>query len=289
MLATSPKPSYAKPAMRKRPHCLYALLLLMPLAGCATSPSNTSTTTVTPGLSGNWQIQTGPTLNTSALVLLTGSLQTQGRVATGIFETYPLCGALPLPSVVNYTGTFDANRNLTLTATPTPIVSVQLAVPADPTTFSSGTIQATGQICNVALSTTAIGVEIPPVSGTFSGAVTAASAPPLPPPLITAGSVSLTLAQSTTPNTSGQFPLTGTIAFTGGSCTTASLPVTGTISGVGFNLTESTNPLTFPTVMVQGTTLLSGSSLQAAVVSFSNAPCATGALTGVYSGTLTRQ
>jgi len=83
MPVPSHPPSYPNPVKRKPAFSAYSLLPLMLLAGCAASPS-TATAPANPGtgISGNWQIQTGPALNTSALVLLTGALQTEGTVAT---------------------------------------------------------------------------------------------------------------------------------------------------------------------------------------------------------------
>ena len=276
---------------------LTVLAATIALTGCSVIASSGSTTpSTTPyiptGLSGNWQIQSGtsltptPTPTSKTPVFLTGALQVQGSQVTGTFNTVALCTTQP---VFNYTGTFDSSTGaLTLATTPLAnVVSLQLAVPTNPTTVAVGTIGIAGEICALVLGPgPAVGVEIASVTGTFAGTVTASSsASP-----ISSGTVSLTLAQSAAPNSSSQFPLAGTLTFTSGSCSNTT-PVSGSISGLGLTLSSSSTPVPGQdNVTLAGATNPTASQLSATGIVFSPSLCSTPASSSTtFTGTLTRQ
>jgi len=261
------------------PHLL--LVSLMPLAGCAAGnfvPINPS-----PGLTGNWQIQSGTAITSgpTSPVFITGALQQQGSQVTGVFTVDSFCTTQP---TFNFTGTVDASGNLALTATPFSVVAVKLAIPTNPTTVANGTLGAFGEICALAWEGPAVGVRIASVTGTFTGPVTAnATTPPAP---ISSGSVSLSLTQASTANASGQFPVAGELTFTGGGCT-SNTAVTGTISGEGIVLGSSAggSSVSFAGATDPATSAIAGSAIQ-----FPAVPCSGGSSTpSSYAGTLTRQ
>jgi hypothetical protein len=97
------------------------------------------------------------------------------------------------------------------------------------------------------------------------------------------GTGTLTLTQSSTPNASGQFPLTGTVTFPAGSDLN-SYPLTGTISGEGLTLNYCSAAVIGPCVSLTGSA--NPAATQIAV------PNLTWAQTGpsyTFTGTLIRQ
>ena len=113
------------------------------------------------------------------------------------------------------------------------------------------------------------------------------------------GSVSVVLTQSATPNAQGQFPLTGSLSFSGGGCSSTTA-VSGTVSGVGVTLASAPGPVVgqkyvsviatidpaASQVIINGT--LSQGSLTDVV--FEPSPCSTVASSSsTYYGTLTLQ
>ena len=269
------------------------LVCLMPLAGCATGTFNTlATLTTSPNtLTGNWQIQSGPSISpaTNSLILLTGALQQEGTQVTGTFTGTTICPASLSPTqTVTMNGTFDAGRNLTLTATPTPVVSVRLAVPEDPTQFSTGTLNATGTVCALALQTPAIAVEIPSVTGSYTGSVTAGTLLGTAP--IPSGTSTLTLTQTSTANASGQFSVTGSARFSSPACTSTT-SLSGTVSGAELILKSTPNSTGLSQVNAVAFVTPAGiNTLQAFSITYDLGPCNAGLSSfSSYTGTLTRQ
>jgi hypothetical protein len=267
-----------------RVHPLLPLILLMPLTGCAVGNFPTTSPPTTQSISGNWEITSGTPASPSSIVVLTGAIAQQGTAVTATFQTIALCGT---PPVVNFSGTFDANRNLTLTATPVPEINVKLDVPPDPGNVAVGTLGASGLICALALESPAIGFMIPPVTGTYTGTVTASTINPTPPAISTIP-VTLTVTQASTANSSGQFPLTGTLGYSGGGCT-GSIPLAGSISGSSFLLqTTSSLQQGQAYASVIGIAVPTSPSLSSVSIEFVNSPCSTSP-PSAYSGTLTPQ
>jgi hypothetical protein len=257
------------------------LLCAAPIVGCGTSnlTSNTNGNGTSPSLSGNWQIQIGNAITSPPQSLyMLGAIQTQGSQVTGIFSDFGAC----LPPISTLTGTIDSSGNLTLDSG---FLVTKLQVPANPqTTPAIGTLTGGGYLCQALLSGSAIGMQIAPLTGTYTGTVVAANSNPPS----TTGIATLVLTQSATANATGQFPLTGTLQFASPLCTNT-VAVTGTISGTGYTLASTpagTPPVSNATV--SGFDSQGGATLPATSLSFAAGPCNIGGA-AFYAGTLTRQ
>jgi hypothetical protein len=283
---------------------LLFLSSLMPLSGCGAGSFLNSLNT-TPDLSGNWEIasQAGATTGTvpTAGLLLVGSLSSQGSNVTGIFRLANLslpnnCGT-PFQQVVTVTGSIDSSRNLTLAsaAFSGSILSMKFVVPPTLATVGAGatltgltgTVAITGGSCTFA-SSTAFGAEIVSLTGTYAGPLTAN--PYLTNPPIPTGTATLTLTQSTTPQADGQFPIAGTLNFTGGGCTN-SKPVSGTVSGTQITLTSApTGLFNVANDNLAAILNLATGQIDVASLIYTLGPCNTG-VTAIsqYTGNLTRQ
>ncbi len=270
------------------------LLLLLSLAGCGTTSTPPPVATY-PSLTGNWQIQS-MTVSTGVLapatgVLLLGELTSSGAQVTGIFRlaNFSLPNSCPaaLQQVITVSGTIDASRNLTLTSAPFSgsTVTLQLPVTSSPVAFN-GTIAITGGACTFS-STAAFGFETQTVTGVYSGPVSATPFTGTPP--IPTGTAALTLTQGSVPASDGQFPLTGTLVFTGGACT-SSIPLSGTVSGSSVILAAlPAPPLTVSPIELRGNATPTPTELIATIF-YGLGPCNTGlAASATYNGTLTRQ
>jgi hypothetical protein len=267
--------------MRIRPVHL-ALLWMLPLAGC-TAINSPATPTETLGTYTNWQIQSGTTITPSAQgpVFMTGAMLIQGSQVTGTFSTDAICPAQPNP-VENFTGSYDASTGvLTLTATPIGNINVQLTIPSTPSTVAVGTMGAAGEICALAMQGPAVGVEIAPLAGAYTGTVAAANSNP--PSAPATGVATLTLTQAAAANASAQFPISGTLQFTASSSAcSSSTAVTGTISGAGFSLASTTLGIT-----ISGSDSASSDNLSVTNITFANGPCNTGTA-ATYAGSLVK-
>lgn len=253
-------------------------LLLVSLTGCSTtSTAPIVTTPITSEVGSNWQFNGGASI-TAAGAILTGAMQIQGTQVTGSFQTNVPCADVPQP--VTFAGTYNPTTGaLNIKPTGLAFVDVNVIVPADPTQMASGTIGGAGTVCSIAFQGPGVGIEIPALTGIYTGTVAAAS------PSSSTGTATLTVSQSSTPNASAQFPLTGTLQFTSGACS-SSIPVNGTISGAGFTLTSSAST---PNIIITGADTQNGTTLPATAITFSNGPCNTGSSPATYSGDLVRQ
>ena len=217
---------------------------LLLLTGCAVSYLPISSTS-SPNLSGNWVIESTAGASSGTVppagLLLLGSLTSQGSSVSGIFRVASLslpntCG-IPLQQVVTVAGSIDSNRNMKLTSAAFggSTLTMQFALPPTPSPAGAtatapglnGTVAITGGSCP-SPSTTAVGLQLASLSGTYAGSVR--TNPYFPLTSITSGVANLTLTQAATPQADGQIPVSGTLGFTGGGCT-SSTPLTGTVSG----------------------------------------------------------
>jgi len=262
----------------------------MTMAGCSAPPATISVSP-TPDLTGNWQIQSN--VDTSQIppagVLLVGALQNTGSQVSGTFRFSNLaqpaqCG---LDQVVTVTGSLDSKNNLALTSSALPngnTVKIALAINAAQAPYYSGTIEVDGTACTFP-STTALGAQIANATGTYTGT--------LPPgTVITPGTgpsamVSLAFTQSATPQADGQFPVTGTLNYTVGTCS-GSVSLSGTISGVGLILSTPGGLLASPQASFIGGVSPAATSISAGSFYSDPAPCSTDPTSSAtYSGTLT--
>lgn len=227
---------------------LFAFLFsLTCLLGCTLPTTPISQTGTSQSLTGNWQIQAGTAITSPPTApYLVGAIEESGSTLTGVFAT-----ALPgstSPTVEDYpvmynatTGSVVLNSTLTL---PNGLTIATLAVPTNPTTLSTGTLEVQCGLCNNGQFFPAVGVEIAPLNGTYTGTLSGTritSSPTTTTPI--SGTASVTFTQSTTPNASGQFPVTGAVTFPSSSgMGTTTLP--GLISGITIEL--SSEPCIIP-------------------------------------------
>lgn len=249
------------------------LLTLLTLTGCTHS---IGTPTQTPATAQNWQFEIGSSIGpfTNQRLFISGELTFSGSSVTGLFNTHGLCLVSPQP--FQYTGTYDASaRALALYASnDTMLANMTLASPA--TSPSTGTMSGFGQVCALALGPTpAVGIEVPSLTGTFTGPLTGSAN----------ANATLTLAQSIDPNSQAAFPLTGSLQLTSGTCS-STIPISGTIQGVSFSLAatgSNSSGLTLSGVDASG-----GSPLTSVQLAFTSDPCNPGSASS-YTGTLTLQ
>ncbi|HUD23919.1 MAG TPA: hypothetical protein VMQ60_13825 [Acidobacteriaceae bacterium] len=265
-------------------------LLMLPLAcllGC------TLPYTPTP-LAGNWQIQAGTAITSPPTApYLIGALQGSDSALTGTFNLQQP-GSGVTPQVISLTGTYNpTTSNLVLVPPPPQVggISVMLSVPANPTDVAAGSIEYSCGVCNaIPAPTPAVGVQIAPLNGTYTGTLTgtittSSQTTPI------SGTASVTFTQSATPNSSGQFPLTAAVTFPSSSgIGTTTLP--GLVSGITIEL--STEPCIFPfsnvtcNVIGPGSVLFAYTNPTATQITVTNLQnLNTSAIT--LTGTLTRQ
>jgi hypothetical protein len=196
----------------------FSTIALTLASGCGSSTDTTPTPYL--NISGNWYI-VGPTPTSSTLlppiVSFYGALESSGSAVSGTFHVVPTSPSAPFtPCVSIYqdipvTGTIDAANNLTLNATIAGgAATLQATLTQDLQAFSSGAYSIVGGACAMP-STSMFTYQIPPITGTYSGALTNTFVTPAVTTTVTAQ-----LTQSTTPTADGFFPLSGTISIAGG-------------------------------------------------------------------------
>ena len=168
---------------------------------------------------------------------LFGSLTSTGGKVTGTLNARTLGFT---PCIANnadlpVTGTIDASGNLNLTA---PVaggiatITISVLTLPPPLADPNGTYQVIGGPC-AQPSIGLIGFEIPNASGAYAGTLTEQ---------FTTGSGSITvkavLVESATPNADGEFPVSGTITYTGDCSATLSFT-----NGVAFGVALQSVPI----------------------------------------------
>jgi hypothetical protein len=266
---------------------LIPLLAAFVIAGCGVGTTPTQTPPDAASLTGNWQIQQYSSITTPPIgPSLLGALQVQGSQVTGTFYTTPICSN---PVTVSYTGSYDSSTgNLTLTAVqvqPIP-VQVQLAIPTDPATIATGTMIAPASLpgdtfgCDLKpITGPAVGVEIAPLNGTYTGTLTDSANPSF------SGPATLVLTQSSTPNSNGAFPLTGTLTFPASS-NLGTYTLTGTVSGEGIALSFSSPAVIGPAISLTASTNPAASQITVTNLAFLGGGID---ISATFTGTLTLQ
>jgi hypothetical protein len=276
----------------KRGHRLALLLPVAALIGCSL-PSATSTGSDPTGAWTNWQIQAGTAITSPPTGLyFVGAVQTQASQSAAVFAT-PGTGQ-PTPTTLNivlgFLGTYNSSTGdvaLYPATTGSPAYGIGYTAPSTntviPVSIFGGCVYPlnyTGVECNALTNLSpAVGVEIAPLTGTYVGTLTDSSSPSL------SGSATLNLTQTGTPNSSGQFPLSGAITFPSGSGF-GTVPLGGTVSGEGITLSDSSAAPNSPTANVTATASPDGSQITVSNLLYSN--FGPGAVF-IYTGTLTRQ
>jgi hypothetical protein len=230
----------------------------------------------------NWQIQAGTSItsppNTNPSFV--GAIQIEAAQASGIFSTVNFTGS---SAGLDYTGPFSASTaDLSLVTQGFEFAFTQPSTPYTPTPVgvTGGCIYPpgySGPECTAIFASPSTGVEIAPLKGTYTGTLTDTANPSM------SGTGTLILTQSTTPNSSGAFPLSGTITFpTGSDLGTSTLA--GTISGEGTALSLCPNSVVGPCLS------LTGSANPAATqITIANLAYYRGGTTTTFTGTLTLQ
>lgn len=216
-------------------------------------PTPAAPTPITANLSGNWGVGAGISFpNTVApkpVLGFGGTLQFSNGSVTGTLTPYVnfyagqcygamLSAAHPTAAVpITATGSLDASNNLALTL---PVAggmaTIYATLTGNPQTLADSTYQISGGSCAMSAVSTTM-AQFAPVTGTYSGTFNVPDTYGMP----RAGTditVTAVLTQSTAANSSGQFPLTGTITATG-ACTYSSTITTGGVTGGGMGVTTN--------------------------------------------------
>jgi len=262
-------------------------LLLLPLAAlvaCGSSaPSAVGGTTP---VSGDYVLSVA--FGTSSATTFTGGLNISGSTVTGLFQfsnATSACNGTALP----VTGTIGSNNLLTLTSSVfagnTATITIQFPLTQN-TTFTSsagGTVQiaagSSGTNCALSLANIAA-LYLAPYNGTWTGTISNGSV---------SGTATLVVAEPITTgttfnlNASGQFPATGTISFSGSSCTIAPIALTGQVTGYTLQLNQSVSGSQNP-IIVSASETTAPVTFNILVPSLSSVTCPP----GVYSGTITQ-
>jgi hypothetical protein len=220
-----------------------ALLLMPVVAILACSSGNPAA--IPQNVTGNWQfgvelpLTTCPALPSTPVKGVFGALLSSNGTVTGTLHAIPLLfpNCVDINTDLTATGTVDALGNLSITAplsggTATisanviPVTTTRAS--GDPGTldFLAGTYQVVGGPC--AQSPVALDVfKVANITGTYTGTFTQFF-----PPTGTIPNASITaiLIQSATPNSDGEYPLSGTITATGG-CNTTITFTQGIVAG----------------------------------------------------------
>ena len=269
--------------------------LLIPLAtllGC-TLPS-TPTTGTPPAPTGdwdNWQIQAGTAITSPPTGLyFVGAVQTQASQSAAVFAT-PGTGQ-PTPTTLNivlgFLGTYNSSTGdvaLYPATTGSPAYGIGFTAPstntAIPVTIVGGCVYPlsyTGVECLALIAIDpAVGVEIAPLNGTYVGTLTDSASPGL------SGTATLILTQASAPNSSGQFPLSGTITFPSNSGL-GTAPLAGTVLGEAISLSDPSAAPNSPSIAFIAST--NPAATQITVTSLTYVGSGTSA---TFIGTLTRQ
>lgn len=267
---------------------LPALVLLLALAGCGVALPHPAASTLS--VDGNWQIQTASATGLPASgLLLVGALQGSGSNISGTFSfsnLSPATGCMTVNQLITFTGNVDSNSNLTLTSAPFgtgSVVTVDLPLNGISSGYTTGTVAVVGGTCTYP-SSPALAADFPPVTGSFNGTLNLGSTTPGQPASGT-GIAALTLAQAATPNPSGQFPVTGSVNLTSGTCS-QTVSLGGIASGSLLLLSSPLNNA--GGVLFSGSESPDGTSLNA-TLAFIPQLCASAPSPTTFSGQLTRQ
>ena len=255
------------------------LLTISGLAGCGSNPPNPPPE----GVWTNWQIQAGTaitsTLNTYPSFF--GALWIQGTQSEAFFSAVPSNAT----DGIDYAGAFNSSTQEITLGPLTTLYSTgfgfDFAWPATPYTVTPVTVEVyppgcLESQCTATSTSSAVGVEIAPLNGTYTGTLTASTQSD-------SGQATLTLTQYTLPNSDGSFSLNGTLTFPAGSGFGAH-QVGGVIRGEGINIV-GLNP--DPFLDFSGTASTNPAGTQITVSNLAFAVTASDIVT--FTGTLTRQ
>jgi hypothetical protein len=220
MIPSIPIEFIMRPPILSLPALLLSTLLGL---GCGVKPTGTTTTQSPYTFSGDWGISAVLGITTQPPIDgFLGTLSASDGVVTGGLVPLPnsavVGGACTTPSLtpVPVAGAVDSNGNLTITlpvaggtATLTATISTNVE------TEATGSYKIVGGTC--ATTSTAMQIaQYAPLNGTYTGTLTATILPRGVQSNSTT-TVSAVLAQSSTPNSNGLYPVAGTVTL-GGAC-----------------------------------------------------------------------
>ena len=268
---------------------LASALLTGMFLGCGNSPAPAPKYI---DVTGNWQFTlkitapTPPALPSNPILVLSGSLSSSGSAVSGTLRAQSLSISPCVGRTANlaFTGTLDTAANLTLTAPISGgVATLSLNVGPSLLPIRSGTYQVVGGPC-AQTSIAIFAYQVPNITATFTGTLTEV----LPPPTGTAPTVDVTaaLVQAATPNSDGQYPLSGTVAFTG-ACTSTLAFSQGVIYGSELQSYPSDQLLPPTSASFQGVASPGGVGLPQTIQAFLTRPPDCGIT--FFNGSLTRQ
>jgi len=209
--------------------CLLAISVIVSfVSGCGSGMHPTTSSTTDQNITGNWFFDTDITpaqAITSPIYAFTGAINSQGVNVSAVFRA--LGGTCISPSQdIALTGSQAADGTVTLISTnlPNNVATVTLSF----TTLydlsnGQGSISITGS-GPCAIQSTGLGAyEVQPVTGAYTGTISAASGTPS----TATGTANLIQAAA---NSDGLFPVTGSITIAGASCT-STFSFTGLAAG----------------------------------------------------------
>jgi hypothetical protein len=197
---------------------LPSLCLCFALTACSSTPTTPSTppTPPTPSyvdVTGNWHFSlASPPTSFKPVSSLSGSLSSSGSVVTGILHANPFAFPFCVEAATDLavTGTLDTSGNLTLNF---PIAGGTGTIVTPMYSLGAYSLGATYQVAGGACAQASVGLDIasnvPNISGTYSGTMIQQPSGSL------RSTVTVVLNQSTTPNSDGLYPLSGTVTSTG--------------------------------------------------------------------------
>ena len=250
------------------------------LLGCTLPTAPMSPPGASSPVAGNWQIQSGTAITSPPTVpYLVGALQGTNSALTGTFTTAGPSTASP--AVDSYSGTYDASTGALFLDSPLPPqvtgVIATLSLPTYLNDLATGSIVFQCGLCALGQSFPVVGAEIAPLNGTYTGTLSGTLttiSPATTTPI--SGTASVTFAQSTTPNASGQFPLIGTITMTSISgldaFTVSEMSGPASLSGLvsGVTIVLGTPPCEFCTAVVAGFMISANTNPAATQIAVSN-------------------
>ena len=195
---------------------LLLCVLTFVLTGCpAISDSDTVLTT------GNWSVTVISSNSVVGTLYVGGNLVQAGSALSGtMYVVGSPCFDVSQP--VLFTGTVvGTDVTLVSTAVDGQVFSVAATAPTS-STLTSGTYTITGG-CADGDRGTATANAVPSISGTWHGPVTGSGGPSV--------TLSIVLAQGTTASADGTFPLTGSLTYTGSTCSVSGTIISGYVAG----------------------------------------------------------
>ena len=213
-----------------------------------TPPPTSVPSTITAALSGNWatgaNYNSAATASTEPMTGFFGALQFSNGSVSGILNAVPAATGVCAGYIAANGGTvtvtggvLDASNNLSLAF---PIAggeaSINASLGSTPQTLAYGSFQIVGGSCAIGATPSTI-AQYAPLTGTYAGTFNLPASQSNVPTAGSTISVTAVLTQATTSNSSGQFPITGTITVTG-ACS-ESVSFAGFTSGGNFYYSSS--------------------------------------------------